>query len=83
MATHGVAAVGALPLGFKVKLGLARGKYLPAGLHAAGASCVSAALVTSVWSCKMPLAKPQLYLIFWMVRLEWTLRITLFGPGFV
>ena len=28
-ATVGVAAVGALPLGFQVKLGLARGKYLP------------------------------------------------------
>ena len=34
-AAHAVAAVGALPLGFKVKLGLARGKYLPGGLHAA------------------------------------------------
>ena len=32
-ATVGVAAVGALPLGFQVKLGLVRGKYLPAGLH--------------------------------------------------
>ena len=37
----GVAAVGALPLGFQVKLGLVRGKYLPAGLHAAEASYVS------------------------------------------
>ena len=59
-----MAAVGALPLGFKVRLGLARGKYLPAGLHAAEASYVSAsswsafraAIVRSVWSCKMPLA---------------------------
>ena len=34
-ATLGIAAVGALPLGFQVKLGLVRGKYLPAGLHAA------------------------------------------------
>ena len=33
-ATLGVAAVGALPLGFQVKLGLVRGKYFPAGLHA-------------------------------------------------
>ena len=41
-ATLGVAAVGALPLGFQVKLGLVRGKYLPAGLHAAEASYVSA-----------------------------------------
>ena len=63
-ATVGVAAVGALPLGFRVKLGLVRGKYLPAGLHAAEASCVSsssisafrAAIVRSVWSSKMPLA---------------------------
>ena len=30
-ATVGVAAVGALPLSFQVKLGLVRGKYLPAG----------------------------------------------------
>ena len=57
-ATVGVAAVGALPLGFKVKLGLVRGKYLPAGLHAAEASYVSsssissfrAAIVRAVWS---------------------------------
>ena len=40
-ATAGVASVGALPLGFQVKLGLVRGKYLPAGLHAAEASYVS------------------------------------------
>ena len=31
-ATVGVASVGALPLGFQVNLGLARGKYLPVGL---------------------------------------------------
>ena len=63
-ATVGVAAVGALPLGFRVKLGLVRGKYLPAGLHAAEASYVSsssisafrAAIVRAVWSSKMPLA---------------------------
>ena len=34
-ATVGVADVGALLLGFEVKLGLVRGKCLPAGLHAA------------------------------------------------
>ena len=59
-----MAAVGALHLGFKVKPGLARGKHLPAGLHADEASYVSAssvsafraAIVRSVWSCKMPLA---------------------------
>ena len=63
-ATLRVASVGALPLGFQVKLGLVRGKYLPAGLHAAEASCVSsssisafrAAIVRAVWSSKMPLA---------------------------
>ena len=63
-ATVGVASVGALPLGFQVKLGLVRGKYLPAGLHAAEASDVSssaispfrAAIVRAVWSTKMPLA---------------------------
>ena len=63
-ATVGVAAVGALLLGFQVKLALVRGKYLPAGLHAAEASYVSsssisafrAAIVRAVWSTKMPLA---------------------------
>ena len=63
-ATVGVASVGALPLGFGVKLGLVRGKYLPAGLHAAEASYVSsssisafrAAIVRAVWSSEMPLA---------------------------
>ena len=62
-ATVGVAGVGALPLGFQVKLGLARGKYLPAGLHAAEASYVflsisalRAAIVRAVWSTEMPLA---------------------------
>ena len=63
-ATLWVASVGALPLGFGVKLGLVRGKYLPAGLHAAEASYVSssstcafgAAVVRAVWSSKMPLA---------------------------
>ena len=63
-ATCGVASVGALPLGFQVKHGLVRGKYLLAGLHAAEASYVSsssisavrAAIVRAVWSSKMPLA---------------------------
>ena len=40
-ATFGVSSIGALPLGFGVKLGLVRGKYLPAGFHAAEASYVS------------------------------------------
>ena len=51
-------------MGFQVKLGLVRGRYLPAGLHAAEASYVSsssisscrAAIVRAVWSTKMPLA---------------------------
>ena len=43
----GVAAVGALPLGFRVKLGLIRGKYLPAGLHAAEASYVSSSSISA------------------------------------
>ena len=63
-ATVGVTAVGALPLGFLTKLDLVRGKFIPAGLHAAEASYVSsssisafrAAIVRSVWSSKMPLA---------------------------
>ena len=63
-ATVGVAAAGAVPLEFQVKLGLVRGKYLPAGGHAAEASYVSssaisafrAAIVRAFWSSKMPLA---------------------------
>ena len=63
-ATLGVAAVGALLVGFQVKLWLIRGKYLPASLHAVEASYVSsssisalrAATVRAVWSSKMPLA---------------------------
>ena len=46
-ATLGVAAVGALPLGFQVKLGLVRGKYLPAGIHAAEASYVSSSSISA------------------------------------
>ena len=46
--------------GLRFKLGLVRGKYLPAGLHAAEASYVSsssisafrAAIVRAVWSSK-------------------------------
>ena len=64
-AAVGVAAVGALPFRFRVKLGLVRGKYLPAGLQAAEPSYVSsssisafrAAIVRAVWSSKMPLCK--------------------------
>ena len=64
VATAGVAIVGALPLGFQVKLGLVRGTFFPAGLHAAEASYVPAsslsafraAIVRAVWPSKMPLA---------------------------
>ena len=44
-ATHGVVAVFALLLGFKVKLSLVRGTCLPAGLHAVEAPYVSAFFV--------------------------------------
>ena len=69
-ATHGVAAVGALPHGFKVKLGLVKGKYLPAGLHAVEASHVAisslasfrAAMGRAVWSSRMPMACTSAFL---------------------
>ena len=61
-AAAGVDVVGALPLGCQVKLGLVRGKYFLAGLHAAEASYGSAsslsafraAIVRVVRSSKMP-----------------------------
>ena len=67
-ATIAVVAVGALPLGFQVKLGLVRGKYIPAGLHAAEASSVSSsslrafrtAFVRAVWSHKVLLSTPAI-----------------------
>ena len=88
-ATSGVASVGASPLGFQVKLGLARGKYLPAGLHAAEASYVSsssisafrAAIVRAVWSSKMPLAVLLPFLTFLMVLFGLILLSVLFVPG--
>ena len=80
-ATRGVAAVGALPLGFKVKLGPVRGKYLPVGLHAAEASYISAsslsafraAVLRAVWSSKMPPANTPVVLLaltvpFYIIR---------------
>ena len=56
----------------QVKLGLVRGKYLLAGLHAAEASYVSsssisafrAAIVRAVWSSEMPLANALAMLNF-------------------
>ena len=88
-ATFGVASVGALPFGFQVKLGLARGKYLPAGLHAAEASYVSssisafrAAIVRAVWSSKMPLANAPAILNLLDGPVGLILLFTLFGLGF-
>ena len=76
--------------GFQVKLGLVRGKYKAAGLHAVEASFVApsslssfrAALGRSVWSSKI-LPTPWFYLICWMVQFEWTLLSTLSGVGSV
>ena len=90
-ATHELPAVGALPLGFTVKLGLVRGKYLPAGLHAAEASYVSAsclgafraAKVRAVWSNKMPLANAPVILGLLDGPDGWIRFFTLFGPVFV
>ena len=53
-----------MPFGFQAKLGLVRGKFLPAALHVAEAFYVSsssinaigAVIVRSVWSTRMPLA---------------------------
>ena len=64
-ATFGVAAVGALPLGFRVKLGLVRGKFLSwlvcmllrlLMFSSSSISAFRAAIVRSVWSTRMPLA---------------------------
>ena len=89
-ATVGVASVGALLLGFQVKLGSVQGKNLPAGLHAAEASYVSsssisafrAAIVRAVWSSKMPLANAPAILNLLDGPVGWILLFTLFGPGF-
>ena len=91
-ATVGVAAVGALPLGFRVKLGLVRGKFLPAGLHAAEASYVSSSSISAFegcyCSCGLVLQRCLLrmllpFLTFWMVLLVLILPFMLFGLGFV
>ena len=50
----GVAAVVALPLGFHVKLGLLRGQYRPAGLHAVEASYVFASALSA---CRAAISK--------------------------
>ena len=72
------------PLVFTVKLGLVRGKYLLAGLHAAEASYVPASSISAyraanvrpVWSSKMPFANTLV--VFWMVWLVLTLPFTSF-----
>ena len=78
---------------FQVKLGLVRGKYLPAGLHAAEASYVSsssisafrAAIVRAVWSSKMPLANVPAILNLLEMALLMLIPafFMLFGLGFV
>ena len=90
-ATVGVAAVGAIPLSFRVKLVLVRGKYLLAGLHAAEVSHVSsssisafrAAIVRAVWSSKMPLSNAPSFSTCWMGPSVLILLSMLSGPGSV
>ena len=90
-ATVGVTAVGALPLGFLTKLGLVRGKFIPAGLHAAEASYVSSSSISAFRSAIVRLFGPRrclllmllLFLVFLMVLLMLTLLFILFGLGFV
>ena len=47
----GVAAVGALFVGFQVELGLVLGEYLPVGHLAAEASCVSSSAISPFSGC--------------------------------
>ena len=71
----GLAAVSALPLGLRVKLGLARGKYV----SASSLSAFRAATVRSVWSGKMPLADTPVILNM-LDRKVWIQLFTPFGP---
>ena len=90
MSRMGLLLLVRFPLGFQVKLGLVRGKYLPAGLHAAEASYVSAsslsafraAFVRSVWSSKTPLANTPvvLNLLDGPVGVHFAFHLT-FGEG--
>ena len=85
-ATSGVASVGALLLGVKVKLGLVRSKYLLAGLHAAEASYVSSSSTGAfraaiVRACH--LLMPLLFLTFLMIRWGLILLSMLYGLGSV
>ena len=77
--------------GFKVKPGRVRGKYLPARLHAAEASYVSASSFSafraatggSVWSSRVPLAKNTVGVLNLPDGPVGTLLSTSFGPGSV
>ena len=77
-ATVGVAAVGALPLGFQVKLGLVRGKYLLAGV------LVPLGLLLCELFGPVRCLLPALlrFLTCVMGLLVLILRFILFGPGF-
>ena len=83
-------AVSALPLGFQVKLGLVRGKYLPAGLHTVEASYVSssslspyrAAIVRAFGPVRCPLPSLLRFLTCLMGLWVLVLRFMLFGPSF-
>ena len=88
-ATASVASVGALPRGFQVKLGVVRGKYILAGLHAAEASCVSASSLSAFGQLLLGRSGPVRslwltllrFLTFWMGLLVLILRFILFGSG--
>ena len=83
-ATFGVASVGALLLGFQVKLGLVSGKYLPVGLHAAEASYVSSSSISALGRfgpVRCLLLVLLLFLTFLMGLLVLILLFTLFGLG--
>ena len=67
-ATAGVATVGALPIGFQLKLGLVRGKCMPAGLHAAEASYVSSSSLSAFG--KLLLGRCGLVRCLWLTLLR-------------
>ena len=89
-ATIGVVAVGALPLGFLVKLGFVSSKYTPAGLHAAEASCVSSSSLSAFSAAIVRLFGPVRCLLlallrsltYWMGRMGLIQLFILFGLGF-
>ena len=89
-ATAGVAAVGALPLAFQVKLVLVWCKYLPAGLHAVEASFVSSSSLSAFMAAVVRAVGPVRCLWLTLLRIlicligRWVLvlRFILFGSGF-